>query len=1278
LETKNLFRPSFIAPFIVSLVVFLWVFWLSAPDNPVKLGLSIVLAVCCGLVCYFVLNDERFILVSGKSWFSEKKLLVFAFIAFLISFVTLPTLPTGVVYNPDWFSFLALNWVSYVSTLAFTMVIPGYITLKLITGKNQPNQFGTLAFALISVLLSVYISSMFFLVFNLVSKFFVVPDYAVHVAFFIFALLLLIYYLKRKSPVAAEKSGGSKVSLSLAIALIAVVVISVSLIFLQLFVFRAFIRGDSWEYVNAAIFFDKVGFSLQPIGPFYNLGTPILFQIFNSAVFSMSGFPPVNSLMVIGLIIAFLLPIAFYVMCLEYANNRKVALLSTFVYVMSSGFGWIVLVFQKLTWPAEEVARAFSMHDLPDTIENTAALVMNDLTQPHGVVSEGIKTYALAALAVIMLLYLFKANLHSKVKFALIAMLVAFAFQVHIEESLIFVLTFVPAFVFLFYQNKKNVRVNILGVVAGLTLGLSVNILSARGQVSADSIFYGIIAMVALGLFFAFTFMKADTFVARIKKSITSRRKIIFFIVCYVLVICVITLSFNYTSFSARDVSQVVNFGFAFPWFYYPLSLGIAGILAVIGLSMDLHKSSAITFFLVVIPFMIALGILVSYLNVNFFFTGAREWRIIHRVLPIATSAVAGLVIYRFIVYFEQPLQLTRKKRFLKRFDRRYFSAIILTVIILLGIPSTLIASEFWMSTDLNYYARVSPVEPLDFDSAKKITPDLELINYLYQNVHPTERVAVLNETTNGIVRLSGATTAAPLVYPDFLNGRPETIALLSSDVHYVCLDIPVDEARDNYPILKYLPVVFSNTTYTLFEIPYLEPSSASPIGYAAPKEYPDDTLLSYLLISRMGTSYQIVNDDIFNGSIILLPSDIDQSERADSLLNWVNAGGKLVVFGGNGTISDLLGVKINSNNLTTVNASALRVDSQVYSLNTMIPVQPLGRPDANVLSYYSFDDLAVSPFVIEKAFGQGELAYVNVNPLFDAINKNTTNYSLMSGSILSALKRSFEKSNINLESPSTGTARDPVENRWIGNFVGYSQNDFYTIGNSNITVVSDFSGSYLLPQPAKEVQFSFNNDGVVSSLSNYTIYKINVIGNSVVDVHSGALSSVTEGIDSIPNYPVLNFGNSTVKLTLTNGSYAVIEAGNQAGNMSFRVDGSIALNSSALTGIQLAIKQPLITVKGDTHFNGSLTIGDSRITNSTINGSLEFHIAYADNWFFYDLFNYSQYTVDPSPLPDHVLDWNAALPLSILAGLIIFAFAFRKQINHFFCNRKKRSSEGL
>ncbi len=204
-------------------------------------------------------------------------------------------------------------------------------------------------------------------------------------------------------------------------------------------------------------------------------------------------------------------------------------------------------------------------------------------------------------------------------------------------------------------------------------------------------------------------------------------KKLGLLLICYFFLLSVIVLvSYGYSHMSYGDA--VVYLGFTFPWYYYPLSFGVAGALSLAGLFMKFEKYRSLSFFVLVAVLTIILGIVVSFLNLNFFNTGTKEWRLIYRILPIATSILGGWGLFKLmrilkdtdfhIIYHRQRIEKNLK------ISLRHLSIVLFLSVIILGVPSTIIASEYWMSSNAT-----------PFGSAYATDESLELANFVKQNV---------------------------------------------------------------------------------------------------------------------------------------------------------------------------------------------------------------------------------------------------------------------------------------------------------------------------------------------------------------------------------------------------------------------------------------------------------------------------------------------------------------------------------------------------------------
>jgi hypothetical protein len=139
---------------------------------------------------------------------------------------------------------------------------------------------------------------------------------------------------------------------------------------------------------------------------------------------------------------------------------------------------------------------------------------------------------------------------------------------------------------------------------------------------------------------------------------------------------------------------------------------------------------------------------------------------------------------------------------------------------------------------------------------------------------------------------------------------------------------------------------------------------------------------------------YQVSFDDfslMYNIPLNLRP--------IEDYLTFLESGGKLIILNTNGYYSF-------ANNLfsvenSTLNAEKIEMEKEVLNLHTKIAVPKLTLKNAtkiSVLSYYvGLND--ETPFIVKQKFGNGELFYVNIKPIVEALRKDEAPayYSLLS-----------------------------------------------------------------------------------------------------------------------------------------------------------------------------------------------------------------------------------------------------------------------------------------
>jgi hypothetical protein len=847
---KSLSSNSSLIAVLIASITSVWIYLIS--DNPVKIVISLIIGICSGIVAFFVLTNRTFTVQFNNPHLPTGKLLLVAFLLFLVTYFISPV---GSIFVVNWFSVPLVNWLSLVLSLFFTFFASGFIIINLL------GVYGRVPFS-ISVVLSVLISLFVTSVLWFFSNFFSLSEIVSFGFFALFQFVAILAYFRK------VRSGSSKYDLSerksfsldIIFPLAAIIVIFVSLVILQEFVFVPFVRGDSWVYVGNAVAISKGLFHLVPDG-LAIMGPPHFFETFLSALTGFSGFPLVNSLLLLSIVLAVLVPLTFYTVCLKYSENSKVSTLSTFVFVVVSGFGWLPLVIQKFGFDSSFLSTV----NISDTIYRFAPKVLNDITQPQGVFPEGIKTYGFGLLAVFILLYFFRSDLPSKARATLIAIVIAFAFQYHIEEAIVFALAFIPAFLVL-SKNKTSLRVNLAGLSIGLGTMLVFNVLFSR--VSFGSGIFDVLSasLIILGLYIAFTFVKIDVIVNQVKSILKNSKVIIFLVLFYFYALAIyVLISYGYPNMTTNYSFDIVSVGVAFPWYYYPMALGVVGVLLLVGFLYRFEKNTNITLFLLISVFLFIFGVLLSVFNENVFFTTTKEWRIVYRMLPVPASVFAGWVLFKLINVSESKMRTLRfsfrKKIRVIRVNSYSVFAVALLSVIILGIPSTVIASEYWMSSGVGPHGNLHPD-----------TADIELANF-FSHVPVSSKVAVAEQNSNSdaLVQLGGCLTDT---YPNLAKlDRPETISLLSSNDRYLLLDKTQGFNQTDFSVFENLPVEFNNSKYLVYELPKLRsPSLESSIGYVAPLQYNNMTLPSYFVISSLNLSYQLVNDDVYGKSVLLLP----------------------------------------------------------------------------------------------------------------------------------------------------------------------------------------------------------------------------------------------------------------------------------------------------------------------------------------------------------------------------------------------------------------------
>jgi len=693
--------------------------------------------------------------------------------------------------------------------------------------------------------------------------------------------LLLVLVVLRKGKTKTTLKDSLKFSLnSDNLVLFSLVIFSWMMAFIMQFVYNPFVRGDAWGYVEqgAAISKNLTTITQSP-NVYWNLNLPVALQLIIGMLVKLSGFPPVNLTMLLSFAEG-LTPLAFYCMSSAFfKGNKRITLASTFVYTLFSGFGWIYFLYLK-----NQMALPFQNLDINSLITASSTSLyktLADTSSPLGIVQEGIKTYSFGLICVMMMLYILEdRRINSDfTKSILIALLVFFGLFVHIEDIAVSIIVFLPLYIII--KNIKRIKETLtilLPVTFSSFLAFGVACLYQNFQNFQGTFF--LVAIIPLALLLVSWLKRTKIFIEgrkllKEKIGIKPLKHSVAAILCYYYGFSIIALlEYGFSHMTAGVAGLIMGSGYAFPWYYYPLRLGIAGLLALICISAYLWStqrnfSFCISYFATVAVGLFLFGELISFINQNFFFTGLREIRIVGRLLPLPIALLAGCTLVylapRFTSRLRLRISLPKRQRLLKTIYVAAFA-----VIVICGSMSTILSADTWM-----VYTTPSSEE-------------ISAMNWLWMNAKTGQRAATLDDWSGQEVYLAGLAAATTANYPNIFSLKNiENDFLLSSDLYYTYLskiDTELIQSQDYFEnplmnfIFNYTSTAFNNSEVTIDELPYFSPPVSSEVGYILPLSMSDENVLPLFSLALTNCSYDTLlptDSNILQKQVLIIPYDV-------------------------------------------------------------------------------------------------------------------------------------------------------------------------------------------------------------------------------------------------------------------------------------------------------------------------------------------------------------------------------------------------------------------
>lgn len=899
---------------------------------------------------------------------------------------------------------------------------------------------------------------------------------------FLFVNLLVSLYIFR-----LYRSKKKKFSLSFEvnrsfIILLLTCIYTLVIVFSQ-YAFRSFIREDHWYYLASANTFIKDGVKKgMPSDNFDAMRQPYWYQLFISLLFVTIDFPEANALIILSGI-SILLPLSFYNLSLTLSKNRDVASISTMVYTLFSGFGWILAFISKI----QEGLILSSFYQNIDTLYKILSALNGwktiyefwlPLGMPQGAV---IKTSMIGLISLLLInTLIFNDSLRIDTKVRFITILVLLGFLVHIEEISFFVIGLLPIYTLFLFRDRKAYGYRLIGsFLLAFIIVVCIDLVAPYHYYTNVRL---LLVFNILSLCISLIILAWDkTFEKFFKKlSLTSlankicKSLFLKFMVLYLYGLASLVLIFYGINNMRPIIAQkILQIGCPYPAYYYPLRYGILlplFILAFFSLSCSIHKTSnstekskdrLILFFAVMAIIVVFIAKIFSYVNNVFLIVYAwgstyREMRILYYIAPIFIAIVDGWY-------------LVRKFPTMKLWSTfRNIGKVLLAIMVITGSASTLLCAEVWAVKSgpqgSNFYVS---------------SADREAANFLLAEKDPDLRVAALSYLSYHMQILAGWGSRGLDAYPDlFTCTSLDTVFLLSSEVGYIYMASRDSNILEKYKdsilknfLIRYLPVLYHKednfgNIVTIYDLPYFTPSEEGAKVHVTSFYDNEFSLLSHTALSLFGVSYDYYmpsDNNLLEAEVLVLLADPQKNAMEKNIklhlnrvLNWVKSGGKLIVFGDeNGFIFNLLNISIHG--YEAANMIINTNNESIYLNEVLVPKLDMHALESTfeILSNYSLESNKLSPFSVLIHYYSGEILYYLITPIYKTLEKLSEENRSKASELLVRLGDVIRIGEMPFYEGQNQIRRSPLSSRWSSKYFVWGRNSAELHGKIHLNTSS-------------------------------------------------------------------------------------------------------------------------------------------------------------------------------------------------------------------------------
>jgi hypothetical protein len=700
-----------------------------------------------------------------------------------------------------------------------------------------------------------------------------------------------------------------------------------------------------------------------------------------------SGLPPINSYMTTFVLC--LLPIlSFYLLCSAFWNRNR-ALVATAIYTLFSGFGGILADYLRLSSGTNAM-----------WLISSAADKTYDIS--YGAVSFSFYLFPklIGFSAFFTLIYLlYDRKLPTFGKSVLVSIVFSLGYLTHVVEMVIFLLLLLLLLLICrsdIHESKGLFN----GLVLGSIIVAAVDFLAPSKNYGFYYLFTGVFSFTAftsLGLVvLLYLLSRVRPNISGIGKSLTNVGKVISLpvmaICMYGLALMVVVWLLILPTFSTDYLGGI------FVWYLYPVRIGIALFMGVIGGYQLFKREDYKTLKLSLAIILVSVGLerAMSYLTAE----GMSQLALFppSRIVEFAWMGIAITASPVFISIVRSVAGTKRTGQKSGRMSVKRSAAAILVIILVIGTSSTL----------YNVQIRSSPQITLT-------NSELQALDFLRNQVPLNVTVLASGYSVNKIADFGGR---YPVMYyaPAILGATTfEAFAdVMRNNLYELYGHFPIsyfwlsnsDQSElqkyaNSYfvnHLLNYLPIVYKNDEVTIFKMPLFYPPSCqvgsklvmSPLIASDP-----ESSFAHEALELINSSYSVESDFNFNSNTTqILSSDLNPYEQG--ALTHIAPGnltlrGTIVVLNSlessnQSFFAELL--SLNTQPTTQIADGIYGSAGNVSFPSIQAPIFYSNDSECKAIAFYTKNGSLVSPYAFSKKTNDYQVFYVQIYPYLNSLKQ--------------------------------------------------------------------------------------------------------------------------------------------------------------------------------------------------------------------------------------------------------------------------------------------------